>query len=64
MIEKIYLLVQKNDVYVLGTPKMIILGNKFDGINYEIEDVNNNTITKVTLENILHKLEINCINKS
>lgn len=43
---------------------MIILGNKFDGINYEIEDVNNNTITKVTLENILHKLEINCINKS
>lgn len=57
-------MVQKNDVYVLGTPKMIILGNKFDGINYEIEDVNNNTITKVTLENILHKLEINCINKS
>lgn len=43
---------------------MIILGNKFDGINYEIEDAKNNTITKVTLENILDKLEINCINKS
>lgn len=43
---------------------MIILGNKFDGINYEIEDVKNNNITKVTLENILDKLEINCINKS
>lgn len=27
-----------NDVYVLGTPKMIVIGNKFDGKNYEIED--------------------------
>lgn len=26
------------DVYVLGTPKFIILGNQFDGTNYEIED--------------------------
>ena len=25
------------DVYALGTPKMIILGNKFDGVNYNIE---------------------------
>ena len=31
-----------NDVYVLGTPKMIILGNKFDGNNYEIEDTKDN----------------------
>ena len=46
-----------NDVYVLGTPKMIILGNRFDGINYEIEDIKNNTITKVTIENILDKLK-------
>ena len=46
-----------NDVYVLGTPKMIILGNRFDGINYEIEDVKNNTITIVTIENILDKLK-------
>lgn len=28
-----------NDVYVLGTPKMVVLGNKFDGVNYEVEDV-------------------------
>ena len=36
---------------------MIILGNRFDGINYEIEDVKNNTITIVTIENILDKLK-------
>ena len=46
-----------NDVYVLGTPKIIILGNRFDGINYEIEDIKNNTITIVTIENILDKLK-------
>lgn len=28
-----------NDVYVLGTPKMIVIGNKFDGINFEVEDI-------------------------
>ena len=27
-----------NDVSVLGTPKMIILGNKFDGDSYSVED--------------------------
>ncbi len=27
-----------NDVYVLGTPRMIVLGNRFDGVNYEVED--------------------------
>ncbi len=26
------------DVFVLGTPKMIIIGNKFEGLNFEIED--------------------------
>ena len=31
-----------NDTYVLGTPKMIILGNKFDGTTYEIEDTKTN----------------------
>ena len=36
------------DVYVLGTPKMIILGNKFDGINMEIEDTK--TSKKITVE--------------
>lgn len=28
-----------NDVYVLGTPKMIVIGNKFDGVNFEVEDI-------------------------
>ena len=46
-----------NDVYVLGTPKMIILGNKFDGINYEIEDTKTNEKINVTLENILEVLK-------
>ncbi len=27
-----------NDVFVLGTPKIIVIGNKFDGENFEIED--------------------------
>ena len=46
-----------NDVYVLGTPKMIILGNKFDGINYEIEDTKTNKKIITTLENILEELK-------
>ena len=41
-----------NDVYVLGTPKLIVLGNKFDGINYEIEDV------KTGEKNIILKKDI------
>ena len=46
-----------NDVYVLGTPKMIILGNKFDGINYEIEDTKTNEKIITKLENILGELK-------
>ena len=46
-----------NDVYVLGTPKMIVLGNKFDGINYEIEDTKTNEKVIKTLENILEVLK-------
>ncbi|MBP3841574.1 MAG: hypothetical protein IK997_05630 [Bacilli bacterium] len=46
-----------NDVYVLGTPKMIILGNKFDGINYEIEDTKTNEKIITKLENILEELK-------
>ena len=45
-----------NDVYVLGTPKMIVLGNKFDGKNYEIEDTKTGekeTINKEDIFNIL-----------
>ena len=46
-----------NDVYVLGTPKMIILGNKFDKINYEIEDTKTNKKIISSLENILDILK-------
>ena len=42
-----------NDVYVLGTPKMIILGNKFDGINYQIENTKDNSIDVVSKEEII-----------
>ena len=45
-----------NDVYVLGTPKMIILGNKFDGVKYEIEDVRTNTKEYAELDDIINKL--------
>ncbi len=46
-----------NDVYVLGTPKMIILGNKFDGFNFEIEDTKTNEKITATLENIVDTLK-------
>lgn len=42
-----------NDVYVLGTPKMIVLGNKFDGINYEIEDIKTNEKMITNFEDII-----------
>lgn len=45
-----------NDVYVLGTPKMIILGKKYDGTNIEIEDTKTGTTETVTLETIIDKL--------
>ena len=42
-----------NDVFVLGTPKMIILGNKFDGTNYEIEDIKTKETQITTIDNII-----------
>ena len=42
-----------NDVYVLGTPKMIILGNKFDGVSYEIEDTKTNEKIVTSFEDII-----------
>lgn len=42
-----------NDVLVLGTPKMIILGNKFDGFNYEIEDVKTKNVDVVKINEIV-----------
>ena len=46
-----------NNVYVLGTPKMIILGNKFDGDNYEIEDAKTNQKISTNFENIVGELK-------
>ena len=43
-----------NDTYVLGTPKMIVLGNKFDGNNIEIEDTKNKEKEIVSIENIIN----------
>ncbi len=42
-----------NDVYVLGTPKMIVLGNKFDNENYEIEDTKTKEKEIVKINNII-----------
>ena len=45
-----------NDVYVLGTPKIIILGNKFDGKHFELEDSKTNTKKSCKLEELLTEL--------
>jgi len=45
-----------NDVYVLGTPKMIILGNQFDGINYTIEDTKNGNKVVVSYNDLINEL--------
>lgn len=41
-----------NDVYILGTPKMIILGNQFDKENYCIEDTKTKEKKIVKIDNI------------
>ena len=45
-----------NDVYVLGTPKMIILGNQFDGVNYTIEDTKDGNKVVVNHNDLLNEL--------
>lgn len=42
-----------NDVYLLGTPKFIVIGNKFDGTNLEIENTKDGSKESVSLENIV-----------
>lgn len=42
-----------NDVYAIGTPKIIILANKFNGLEYEIEDSKTNEITKIECSKII-----------
>jgi len=46
-----------NDVYVLGTPKMIVLGNQFDNVNYTIEDTKNGEKTVIKFNEILSKFK-------
>lgn len=41
------------DVYTLGTPKMIVLGNKFNGTQYEIEDSKTNEKELVNCEDVV-----------
>ena len=42
-----------NDVYTLGTPRMIILGNKFDKENYEIENTKDSSKQTVNEKEII-----------
>ena len=42
-----------NDVYVLGTPKMIILGNKFDSLNYIVENTKDNITETISIDKIV-----------
>lgn len=43
-----------NDVALLGTQKLIVLGNKYDNINYEIEDLKTGEKDIVKKENIIN----------
>lgn len=43
-----------NDVSLLGTPKLIVIGNRFDGENIEIEDIKNNTRDIIKLNEIIN----------
>ena len=42
-----------NDVYAIGTPKIIVLANKFNGLEYEVEDSKTNEITKIECTKII-----------
>ena len=48
-----------NDVYVLGTPKIIILGNQFDNINYVIEDTKTSNKIECKISDIIKILKSN-----
>ena len=45
-----------NDVKLLGTPYMIVLGNKFDGNNYEIEDCKDGAKKSMNFEELINYL--------
>ena len=54
--EKLNLGNRISDVCVLGTPKMIIIGNKFDGKNFEIEDTKSGEKISATIDDIIEYL--------
>lgn len=41
-----------NDVYLLGTPKLIVIGNKFDGFNLEVEDTRDGSKDIVNINDV------------
>jgi len=41
------------DVYALGTPYIIVIGNKFDGKTIEIENTKSDSVELVNIENII-----------
>lgn len=45
------------DTYVMGIPKMIIIGNHFNGVNYEIEDIKTKEKVHVQFEDVLSVLK-------
>lgn len=45
-----------NDVSLLGTPKLLVLGSRFDGINYEIENLEDNSKIVVSKEKIIKEI--------
>lgn len=45
------------DAYILGTPYVIIIGDKFDGINYEIEETRTGNKFTLTKEQIIEFIE-------
>ena len=42
-----------NDVYMVGTPKLIVIGNKFDGTNLEIENTLDGSKESVSVSDIV-----------
>lgn len=51
------------DVYVLGTPKMIVIGKKFDGIHYSVEDTKTGIVDSVNISDIVDYFEKNGKNR-
>ncbi len=44
------------DTFVLGTPKLIVIGNKYDGENFEIEDLKTKELLKASKEELINIL--------